>query len=121
MDLLIKIIGVVFVGMCILYLLKPEILRSILAFFKFGNRLYIAGVIRLIFAVVFLLAARECKVQWLIFAFGILFLLSAIMVFVLGPKKLVGMLNWYQKQPALVLRITAVTGMILGAIILYAA
>ncbi|MBN2456015.1 MAG: hypothetical protein JXB29_05690 [Sedimentisphaerales bacterium] len=62
MDSIIKIIGIVFVAIGIVYLLKPEIAKALMDFFKQANRIYIAAVIRLALAVVFLLAARECIV-----------------------------------------------------------
>ena len=62
MDIVIKIMGIVLVFLAVLYLLKPDIMKSLMEFFKQGKRIYFAGLIRIVLAIVFLLAARECDI-----------------------------------------------------------
>ena len=121
MDIVVKIIGIVIVAMAILLLLKPDIMKHVLQFFKKGKRIYLAGLMRLVLAVVFLLAARECDLTWVIVVFGILFLISGLLVFMLGPQRLRGMMEWFEKRSALMLRAMAVLVLAIGAIIIYAA
>jgi hypothetical protein len=121
MDLVIKIIGIVIIAMAVVYILKPGVMSRIMNFFKKGNRLYVAAPIRLGLAVVFLVGARECKLPWIIFAFGILLLLSGILVLVLGPKKLIPIIDWGQKQSAVVLRAMALIVLALGIVIIISA
>ncbi len=87
MVIAIKSIGVLFILVGILYLVKPEVFKRLMEFFKKGKRMYFAGLIRFILAVVFLLGASDCYIKWVIAAFGILFLISGLLVFMLGPKK----------------------------------
>ena len=121
MDIIIKIIGIVFVIMAIVCLLKPDVMKQIMEFFKNGKRIYIAGLVRLILAVVFLLSARECRQFWVIFVFGILFLISGLLVFMIGAEKLRPMLGWFQNKSALFLRVMAVIILAIGAVIIYSA
>ena len=121
MEIVIKVIGVVFVALGILYLYRPAIIKTLLGFFGKGKRLYIAGLIRLVLAVVFLLGARECHISRLIFALGILFLLSGILIFAMGPGKLKPIIEWYQKRSINVLRLIAMVPIVLGGLIIYAA
>lgn len=121
MDIVIKIIGIVFVCIGIVYLLKPEVMKWLMEFFKKGKRIYLAGLIRLALAVIFLLAARECDIQWIIVTFGVLFLISGILVFMIGPEKFKSMIEWWQKQSALLLRILALITLAVGAVIIWAA
>jgi len=121
MDTVIKIIGIVFVVMTIVYLLKPDVMKWLMEFFKKGKRMYFAALIRFVLAVVFLLAARECDITWVIVVFGILFLISGLLIFILGPERIKSMIDWYQKQSVLLLRVMAVIGLAIGAIIIYAA
>ena len=121
MDTVIKVIGIVFVCVAIVYLLKPNVMKWLMEFFKQGKRIYFAGLIRFVLAVIFLLAARECKNFWVIFAFGILFIISGLLIFVLGSKRLKSMIEWYQKQSVLLLRVIALITLAIGAVIIYAA
>ena len=121
MDSIIKAIGIVFVVAGIVYLLKPGFLKAVMEFFKQGNRLYLPAVIRLALAVVFLLAARECKIPWVIMLFGIIFLVSGLLILVLGLEKVKVIIDWWQKKSVLLLRFAVIVGAAIGAIIIYCA
>ncbi len=121
MSLLIRIIGIVFVFITIVYLLKPDIMKRIMEFFKQGTRLYFAALLRLVLAVIFLLAARQCSQFWVIFAFGVLFIISGLLIFILGPEKVKSYISWWQKQPFIFLRFVALIGLAIGALIIYSA
>jgi len=121
MDTVIKIIGVVFVCVGIVYLLKPDVLKRMLEFFKQGNRIYFAGLIRFALAIIFLLAARECDITWLIVLFGILFIISGLLVFLLGPERLRPIFEWWQKQSPLLVRILSLLVLAFGSLIIYSA
>ncbi|UCE98672.1 MAG: hypothetical protein JSV82_05635 [Planctomycetota bacterium] len=121
MDTVVKIVGVVFVVIGIIYLIKPGVIKSLMEFFKQGKRLYFAGLIRFALAIVFLLAARECDITWVIVVFGILFIISGLLIFILGLERLRSMIDWWQKQSLLLLRVIALITLALGAIILYSA
>lgn len=121
MDIIVKIIGVIIVAFAIVLLVRPDVMKSLMAFFSKGKRLYAAGLVRLVLGVIFLLAARECDITWLIAAFGVLFLIAGLLIFALGPEKLRGILTWSQKQPSLLLRAFAVIALAIGAVIIYAA
>lgn len=119
--IIIKLLGVVFVLMGIAYLLKPDIMKGLMAFFKKGNRMYLPGLVRFVLAIIFFVGARECQYFWIIFAFGVLFLLSGLLIFLLGPAKIRGILDWYQKQPVFVFRVIAVIVMAVGVVIVFSA
>jgi len=121
MSTAIQIIGIVIVAIGIVYILKPSLMKRIFEFFKKGNRLYIAAPIRLALAVVFLIGARECRHFWAIFVLGILLLISGILVLLLGPKKLVPMIEWFQKQSEILQRVVALIVLAVGVIIIISA
>ena len=121
MAILVRIIGIILVLTAVIYFVKPAIMRRLLGFFKYGNRIYIAGVIRLALAIIFLLAARECDLTWIIVIFGILFLLGGLLIFTLGNKRITPILEWYEKQTDLLLRILVLIVLAIGALIIYAA
>ena len=121
MDNVIKIIGIVFVAIGVVYILKPSVMKRLFEFFKKGNRLYVAVPIRLGLAVVFLMGARECRQFWVIFVLGIILLISGILVLVLGPKKLVPIIEWFQGQSEILQRFVALIVLAVGVVIIISA
>ena len=121
MDVVVKIIGIVIVALAIAYLLKPEIMEYLMEFFKEGKRIYLAGLIRFVLAIVLLVAARECYITSVIVFFGILFLISGLLIFALGLEKVKSIINWYQEQSILVLRLLALVTLAIGVVIIYSA
>jgi hypothetical protein len=81
----------------------------------------LAALVRFALAVVFLLAARECDMPYVIGGFGVLFLLAGLAIFALGPKRITPIIEWFLKQPVLVVRTVAVLIVVIGAVIIYAA
>ena len=121
MEIAIKIIGMVFALAGIVWVLKPEVLKRVMEFFQKGKRLYLVAVVRLVLAVVFLVAARECDVPWLIFALGIVLLISGLLTFVLGPERLKPILGWWQKRSCLLIRILGLFALAVGVAVIYSA
>ena len=121
MVVAIKIVGIMCIVIGILYVLKPDVLKRLVEFFKKGRRMYLAGLIRFALAVLFLIGAGDCREKWVIVGFGIIFLLSGLFVFTLGPGRLRGMLEWFQRQPALLVRFIGVIALAIGAGIVYSA
>jgi hypothetical protein len=119
--IVIKSLGMLFALMGVAYLLRPEIIKKLMGFFKKGKRIYFAGILRLALAVVFLIAARECRYPWIIFASGVIFLAGGLLIFLLGPEKIRRILNWYQEQSTLIFRVIAVIVLVFGVIIILSA
>jgi len=121
MEIIVKIVGILIVLIGIVFLLKPGVMKRLMNFIKKGKRIYFATVIRFTLAIIFLLGAGECYQKWIIAAFGILFLISGLLILILGPEKIRQILEWYQKQPVLIFRVIAVIALACGAVIVYSA
>jgi uncharacterized protein YjeT (DUF2065 family) len=121
MEIIVKIVGILILLIGIVFLLKPGVMKWLMEFIKKGKRVYFAGVIRFTLAIIFLLGASECSQKWIIAAFGILFLISGLLILILGPEKIRHILEWYQKQPVLIFRVIAVIVLACGAVIVYSA
>ncbi len=119
--IVIKSLGILFVLMGIAYLLRPDIIKSLMGFFKKGKRIYFAGLIRFALAIVFFVAARECRYFWIILASGVIFLAGGLLIFMLGPEKIRRILDWYEEQPALIFRVIALIVLVFGAIVIFSA
>jgi hypothetical protein len=121
MDIVIKAIGTIIVCIGLVYLIKPEILKGFMMFFSKGSRLYLAALVRFALAIIFFLGARECHIPWLIAVFGAIFMLSGLLIFMLGLEKAKGIINWYLEQPSFMFRVVASIVLCVGLIIVYAA
>ncbi len=121
MNIVVKIVGIVVVFIGIVYLLKPGVLKSFIGFFKKGKRIYFVALIRFVLAVIFLLAANQCKMPWVIIVFGILFMISGLLIFILRAERLKSILDWWQRQSSLLLRLMGLIALAVGAAIIYSA
>ena len=121
MVIAVKIVGIIFVIMAIVYLLRPGILKRLIEFFKKGKRLYLAGLVRLALAVFFLLAALKCKHPWIIGILGVIILITGLIIFVMKLEKLKAILEWYQRRSDWVLRLIALIALAIGVTIIYSA
>ena len=119
--IVIKSLGMLFTLMGIVYLLRPDIIKKLMGFFKKGKRIYFAGLIRFVLAVVFLVAARECRYPWIIFASGIIFLMGGLLIFLLGPERIRRIFDWYEQQPAIIFQVIALVVLAFGIIIIFSA
>lgn len=120
MDIVIKSLGIVFVLIGFVFLLRPDIMKWLINFIKRGKRIYLAALIRIALAVIFLFGASQCSQKWIIAAFGILFLLAGLLIIVLGHERTRRILDWYGNRPLLIFRVIAIVPMVLGAIVIYA-
>jgi uncharacterized protein YjeT (DUF2065 family) len=119
--IVIKILGIIISLMGLVYLLRPDIIKKLMNFFKKDKRIYLSGALRLALAVVFLVAARECRYPWIIFACGIIFLAGGLLIFLLGPERIRKILDWYEEQSTLIFRVIAVIVLVFGLIIILSA
>jgi uncharacterized protein YjeT (DUF2065 family) len=121
MEIIVKIVGILIIFIGIGYFLKPDIIKQLMIFFKKGNRVYFAAVLRFALAIIFLLGAGGCDQKWIIAAFGVMFMISGLLILILGPEKIRQIFDWYQNQPVLLFRIIAAIVLACGAVIVYAA
>jgi uncharacterized protein YjeT (DUF2065 family) len=90
-------------------------------FFAKDSRMYLAAMVRFALAIIFFLSARHCGIRWVIIMFGLIFLLSGLLIFMLGLKNSKAIINWYLEQPDVIFRVVAIIVLCVGLIILYAA
>ena len=121
MAVIIKAIGIYIAVMGLVFLLKPGLQRTLTRFFAAGSRLYLAALVRFVLAVIFLLGAKECDSTVIIATFGIIFLVSGTLIFMLGIEKARSILSWYLEQPILIFRIIATIVLIVGLVIVFSA
>ncbi len=121
MRWIVFIVSILIIAEGALFLFRPDILKSILKFFLAGSRIYAIAIVRIVLAVLFFIAARDCKMPKIIIAFGILMLVSGIIGLVTRIVWCKKFVQWWINQPLLVLRLMSILAITVGGIILYAA
>lgn len=121
MVTLIKLIGIIIALAGIIFVFSPTTTKQVFAFMGRGRRLYWAGILRLLFGVILLLGASQCRLVGVVIAIGILFLVAGVMIFALGLKKVRSMIEWWNKRSLIVIRGLALGALALGALLIYSA
>jgi len=119
MLILVKLIGIITVGMGIIFLLSPKTMRQFMLLWEKGKRLYIGCILRILIGIIFLLAASQCRLVGVIVTLGILLIISGSIIFILGLDRVKTMLKWWYGRSLLVLRLIALIPIAVGVVILY--
>ena len=119
--LLARSVGIFVAGMGVLILVRPETARKLLSFFAEGNRIYWNAALRLFFGLVLLLATRHSRNAGVVLTLAVIFLISGVLIIVLGAQRMKPLLEWWQGLPSYIFRILAGLMVFLATMILYAA
>jgi len=121
MVVLIKAVGVLILTAGIVFFIYPQAAKKLFSFFRQGRRIYIAGVLRILFGVIFLMGASDCRTVGVITTLGILLLVAGILIFVIKLDKIKSVLEFWHAKPNSVLRFITLVPIAIGALILYSA
>ena len=121
MLIIVRIFGTLVVVLGIIMVFNPDFMRQFMRFLKQGNRIYGIGVFRILFGILFLLAASEARLVGVMIALGILALIGGTLIFLLGRDKVRSILDWWDRRPQLVLRLWGLLAVAIGSLIIYSA
>ena len=107
------------IAMCLAILVKPQILRRITNFFFIGSRLYLAGVVRIIFGILLLILASQARFWAYIVIMGLLATAAGISLFFIPLRRTKKLMQRLQQQSSLKLRLFAIIGLVLWALLVY--
>ena len=117
MDIIVKIIGVLIAGLGIAFAAHPPLAKRMMEFWKTGNRVYYAGVIRLAIGVLILMAASGADLPLAAVALGLMFLASGSLIFVMGLDAMKKQIEYWEGQPDIPIRIMGVFAFTFGVLI----
>jgi hypothetical protein len=122
MPILVKILGIVIIGIVFIVLIRIDTLKRLLNFvLEQTTMIYVIGVIRIIIGSFLLLAASQCKIPVIILVIGLILLASGILVFLIGTERAKKMLGWMLAQTPVMQRVWVTAALIIGALMVYAA
>ena len=114
-----KLIGLAIFGLGIVFVIKPDWLKKLMDYLGEGNRLFYKAALRIVFGAILLLAAPQARVSPVLVTFGVLFILSGILMYALGLDKIKASLSWWKEISPTPLRLFALIPVFVGAMILY--
>ncbi|MDD5455344.1 MAG: hypothetical protein PHW62_07630 [Candidatus Ratteibacteria bacterium] len=121
MLILVRLIGILIAVFGIALVLSPKTFKKVMTYFKEGNRIYWAGIIRIVFGGILLIASPHCRWTAFIVIVGILFLLAGGVIFVLGLKKSKDILDICEKKLGAMMPLAGLIPVTLGILIIFAA
>jgi len=121
MQVLVWLVAFIMAVMGLMISIRPKFVRRMIGFWKQDKRLMLGGILSLVIGIIFLAAARQCKVPLVVVIFGILSLLKGVARFVLGQEKFKKIISWYERQSDLVLRCMGLLVLVLAAVLIYSA
>ena len=120
MNWLLKIVAILIILDGIVLLFRPDFLKKYIEVFTKGNRIYIAAIIKAVFAAIFLFGASGCKIPPVIILLGISALGGAVFI-VIKPQKARAMAEWFAARNNTTLRLFSIIYILVGALLVYSA
>ncbi|MBN1816957.1 MAG: hypothetical protein JW828_06325 [Sedimentisphaerales bacterium] len=121
MRTIIFILGLIVLAWGIVFLIKPNVSKRMIRFWAFSRLILLGAIIKLAVGILFLIAARECKVTWLIVVFGLIGCLQGIVFLAMQQKKRRAVMEWLLARSLLMHRVLGVATVLIGAAIAYGA
>jgi hypothetical protein len=118
---LIRFIGLIIGLAGVVFLLNPKAARSLIAFWEVEKRIYGLAGIRLVVAIIMFAGASKCAIPLVPNIMGILALISAIIIPVMGLEKSKQILKRWQEKPDKQWRLLSAIPIVMGILLLYAA
>lgn len=119
MALLVTLVGVLIVGIGVLIAVAPMRFIHWIASMETTMRFRVAILVRVAIGLLFLLAAQSCRQPAVVRIVGIIILLAAAGLLLLGRERVDSFLNWWLTRPLSLFRVWAVVSLGFGALLIY--
>jgi hypothetical protein len=119
MAFLVVVFGSIIAAVGIVGMARPAQLVAGMLNWPAAVLLAVAVAVRLVLGIVFILAAPSCRFPRVVYALGIVALLAALVVLLLGPDRVRSLVQWWSQQPSLVIRAMYAGTVLFGAFLVY--
>jgi len=117
MLLLIKLFGVIVVGLGAICVTSPDSMKQMMDYFLKGKRIYGIGVIRIILGILFLLVASQCKLPGVIYTLGVFLIVAGSLIFVFRLEKCKSMITNIMSKSNTTKRLLGLPAIAIGILI----
>ena len=119
MAIIVPVLGVVIAVIGVVGLADPRSLIKLVQHWQSPARFGFAVAIRVVLGVVFLAVAPDCRAPLVVRIVGVVSIVAAIAILILGRARLDAFIEWWLRRPAL-LRLSATMAIACGALLVYA-
>jgi hypothetical protein len=120
MNIIVLIVGWLILLLGLFGIASPHSLVNAVLGMPSATRFYVTVIARIMVGIIFLFAARRCRVAWLVYLFGVVILLSGIVLLFLGAGRLDEIISWFAARSDVGLRSAYVVDVIIGAVLIFA-
>ena len=120
MAIIVPVLGVVIALIGVMGLANPRSLNKLVQRWQSPARFGFAVVIRVVLGVVFLAVAPDCRAPLVVRIVGVISIVAAIAILVLGRVRLDAFIEWWLRCPPALLRLWATVAIAFGALLVYA-
>lgn len=121
MSVTVLIAGLLIVLMALLIVAWPSRLKVLLWKLFEHDRFYFAAIFRIVFGVLFLLAAPSTRLPAFVQISGILMILAGLMIPIMGADRIRSMASWWLDKGDGVVRTWALYAMLFGTALIWVA
>ena len=121
MITLVRLFGIAIVVMGVIFLVNPDILKQYISFWKNKKRIQAGAIAAILCGMIFLRAASQCRLAWLITVFGIWSIIKGVLLLTIGQKKISAYMDWWNNKPASVARYLGIFAIAVGVLMIYSA
>ncbi|KJJ83290.1 conserved hypothetical protein, membrane [Candidatus Omnitrophus magneticus] len=89
--LIAKLIGIKFIVLGCIVILRPEKLRAFIDYCKEGNNFYILSALRILIGMILIVVSFQSRIPWIVFVVGLLFFIIGIAMIL--QKKVICIIN----------------------------
>lgn len=116
---IVVIAGTLAISYCLVTLIVPNSLRRFIGFLCIGSRLYLAGLLRLVFGVLLLILSSQARFWGYVVTLGLVSAASGASVFFFALRRTKKLLRRLQHQSNLTLRLFAIIALTIWAVLVY--
>ena len=121
LSIMVAVIGALIVMMGLIGMLMPTVLMALLDRWQGVKRLWLAVVVRLVMGVMLLTAAAETRFPTVVTAIGVIAVVAACAIPLMGYERLDRLVSWWIRRPPLVISAWSVLAVLFGGFLVYAA
>ena len=119
MAIIVSILGGLITLSGIIGIAKPQLLINLVEHWHGPSRFWIAILVRVILGVVLLVVAPACRLPMFVHIVGVISIVAALGILILGRTRLDSFIKWWLIRPALI-RFSGFVAIAFGALLVYA-
>jgi len=120
MAWVVSLLGAAIAAIGLFGAVSPARMIGLITRLELASRLWIAVVARLVIGALFVLAAEGCRMPQLVRVVGVIAIVAAVVLALLGPRRFEAFVGWWLRRPTSFIRGGGAVAVAFGALLIYA-